>query len=274
MACTRMGLPWPEGEASLASELGKLHGFRRWCETPLIEMRVARPAAGGEPPIAPGPLGGGPSAEALFRPVRLHLACKLGRRWLCLNCFGVEEGGVAAFRRARCAGIAPIAEAHRALLNAVVRYGPSAGLTGASQVRLSALWAAAGSQASVFTLALPPERPLEPLLSSVMGRALLREPDLVNKLADGWCCGDGLAQAPEERLRLRGFAAVQPGRVGRACCLPRGGAGGAAGALALFCHWAGPAAWACGFSEQPFEGARGGWQPPGGPFAVDVGRRR
>jgi hypothetical protein len=33
MACRRMGLPWPEGEASLASELGKLHGFRRWCET-------------------------------------------------------------------------------------------------------------------------------------------------------------------------------------------------------------------------------------------------
>ena len=93
---------------------------------------------------------------------------------MCLNCFGVEEGGVAAFRRARCAGIAPIAEAHRALLNAVVRYGPSAGLTGVSQVRLTALWAAAGSQASVFTLALPPERPLEPLLSSVIGRALLR----------------------------------------------------------------------------------------------------
>ena len=92
---------------------------------------------------------------------------------MCLNCFGVEEGGVAAFRRARCAGIAPIAEAHRTLFNAVVRYGPSAGLSGAAQVRLSALWAAAGCQASGFTLALPPEQPVEPLGTSVIGRALL-----------------------------------------------------------------------------------------------------
>ena len=173
MACKRMGLPWPEGEASLAKEMGKLHGFRRWCETPLIEVRTARPAAEGSNPSAASTSGSGPPAEALFRPVRLHLACKLGRRWLCLNCCGVEEGGVAAFRRARCAGIAPIAEAHRALFNAVVRYGPSAGLTGAAQVRPSALWAAAGCQASVFTLALPPERPVEPLRTSVIGRALL-----------------------------------------------------------------------------------------------------
>ena len=43
MACKRLVLLWPEGEASLASELGKLHGFRRWCETSLIEMREARP---------------------------------------------------------------------------------------------------------------------------------------------------------------------------------------------------------------------------------------
>ena len=165
---------WPEGEASLARELGKLHGFRRWCETPLVELRAAHTARESDPSLVPGPGGGSPSVGGLFRPVRLHLACKLGRRWLCLNCFGVEVGGVEAFRRARCEGVAPVAEAPRALLTAVVRYGPSAGLTGASQVRLSALWAVAGCHAAVFTLALPPERPQVPLLSTVIGQALSR----------------------------------------------------------------------------------------------------
>ena len=106
-------------------------------------------------------------------PLRLHLACKLGRRWLCLNCFAVEEGGVAAFRRARCVGRAPTADAGRALFNAVVRYGPRAGLLGAAQTRLSELWAAAGCQVSVFTSAQPPERLTEPMRLSVIGRALL-----------------------------------------------------------------------------------------------------
>ena len=129
--------------------------------------------------------------------MRLHLAGKLGRRWLCLNCFGIEVGGVEAFRRARCEGVAPVAEAPRALLTAVVRYGPSAGLTGASEVRLSALRAVAGCHAAVFTLALPPERPQVPLLSR-----------------------------PPRQL---------------------------------------------GLSE---EGARGGFEPPGGPFAVGGGGRR
>ena len=173
MACKRGGLPWPEGETSLAKEMGKLHGFRRWCETPLIEVRAARAAAEGANPAAASAEGAGPPVEALLRPMRLHLACRLGRRWLCLNCFRVEDGGVAAFRRARCAGSAPIADAHRALFNAVVRYGPRAGLTGAAQVRLSELWAAAGCQVSVFTSIQPPERPAEPLRLSVIGRALL-----------------------------------------------------------------------------------------------------
>ena len=83
---------------------------------------------------------------------------------------------MAAFRRARCAGRAPVAEAHRVLLNAVVRYGPKAGLMGAAQTRLSELWAAAGCQVSVFASARPPERPAEALRLSVIGRALLGEP--------------------------------------------------------------------------------------------------
>ena len=226
MACKRMGLPWPEWEASLAKEMGKLHGFRRWCETPLIEVRTARPAAEGSNPSAASTSGSGPPAEALFRPVRLHLACKLGRRWLCLNCFGVEEGGVAAFRRARCAGIAPIAEAHRSLFNAVVRYGPRAGLTGAAQVRLSALWAAAGCQASVFTLARPPERPAEPLRMSVIGRALLcgqggavRNPKRGPGEAGnhplglsllGTAMGDEVEGTPKRRRSCVSFEASQP----------------------------------------------------------------
>ena len=173
MACKRGGLPWPEGEASLAREMGKLHGFRRWCETPLVEVRAVPAAAEGSIPADASAEVIGPPAGALLRPMRLHLACKLGRRWLCLNCFGVEVGGVAAFRRARCAGSAPIADAHRALLNAVVRYGPRAGLTGAAQARLSVLWAAAGCQVSVFAPAQPPERPAESLRLSVIGRALM-----------------------------------------------------------------------------------------------------
>ena len=145
---------------------------------------------------------------------------------MCLNCFGVEEGGVAAFRRARCAGIAPIAEAHRALFNAVVRYGPSAGLTGAAQVRLSALWAAAVCQASVFTLARPPERPAEPLRMSVIGRALLcgqggavRNPQRGPGEAGshplglsllGTAMGDEVEGTPKRRRSCVSFEASQP----------------------------------------------------------------
>ncbi len=50
-ACTRQGTAWPEGEASLARELGKLHGFRRWCEASLLELRVANPGGRGGAPL-------------------------------------------------------------------------------------------------------------------------------------------------------------------------------------------------------------------------------
>ena len=44
---------------------------------------------------------------------------------------------------------------------------------GAAQTRLSELWAAAGCQLSVFASAQPPERRVEPIRLSVIGRALL-----------------------------------------------------------------------------------------------------
>ena len=124
MACQKNGDPWPQGEASYASELGKVYGFRRWCEIPLVELRDGGPA---DEMAAPAGIGvGGEEGHAPHRlaPVRLHWACKLGRNWVCLNCFAVEHGGVATFRRARCAGRTAAGEAGRALLNAVVRYGP------------------------------------------------------------------------------------------------------------------------------------------------------
>ena len=135
----RFARSWPalgrvRREASLARELGKLHGFRRWCEASLVEVRAARPRQDEGAPSAPAPGGGGLSAEqgVLLRPARLHLACRLGRRWLCLNSFCMESGGVEAFRRARCDGAAQIAEAPKAVLTAAVRYGPGAGLAGAA----------------------------------------------------------------------------------------------------------------------------------------------
>ena len=77
---------------------------------------------------------GGMPAEprGVLMPARLHLAVRLGRRWLCLNCFCMESGGVEAFRRARCEGAALVAVAPRALLTAVVRYGPGAAMSGAA----------------------------------------------------------------------------------------------------------------------------------------------
>ena len=244
---------------------------------------MARPAAEGSNPAAASAAGSGPPAEALLRPVRLHLACKLGRRWLCLNCFGVEEGGVAAFRRARCAGSAPIAEAHRALFNAVVRYGPSAGLTGAAQVRLSALWAAAGCQVSVFTSAPPPERPAEPLRLSVIGRALLcgQEGAVRNPKR-------GPGEAGSHPLGLPSLGAaegvfVEGGVKRRRSCVslkaPRSDGQGVLGELAER-RVEGPVvlpglvACAGGQVELSGGGARGGCWPPGGPFSVGGGGRR
>jgi hypothetical protein len=175
MACKKAGVHWPEGEASLSREMGKLHGFRRWCETPLIEVRSAGAAAEGAPREAARGAGTGLPAEALLAPWRLHMACKLGRKWLCLNCFAVEESGVAAFRRARCEGRVPTEVAGRALLNAVVRYGPRAGLLGAAQTRLAELLGAAGCLVSAFAAVRPPEPLTEPLGLSVIGRALMGE---------------------------------------------------------------------------------------------------
>ena len=172
MACLKNGNPWPQGEASYASELGRLHGFRRWCETPLVELRAVCIASEGEPAFGAGFIGEVGPAHALLAPVRLHLACKLGRKWVCLNCFAVEDGGVATFRRARCAGRASIGDAGRALLNAVVRYGPRAGLMGAAQGRLAELWAAAGCQLSVLTPAVLPEPGVKILRLSAIGLAL------------------------------------------------------------------------------------------------------
>ena len=76
------GDPWPQGEASYANELGRLHGFRRWCETPLVELRAVL-----DPPVVNAPLGLGEAvgqgpAQPLLAPLRLHLACKLGRKWV------------------------------------------------------------------------------------------------------------------------------------------------------------------------------------------------
>ena len=85
-----------------------------------------------------------------LRPLRLHLACKLGRRWVCLNCFQLESGGVAAFRRARCEGATPIAEVPKALCALIVRYGAGAGLAGAAGARADALWAESGVPAAVL----------------------------------------------------------------------------------------------------------------------------
>jgi hypothetical protein len=173
MACRRAGEHWPEGEASLAKEMGKLYGFRRWCETPRIEVRTAGAAAEETPLEAVRAAGGRAPAEGLLAPWRPHLACKLGRKWLCLDCFAVEESGVAVFRRARCGGRVPAADASRAMLNAVVRYGPRAGLLGAGQARIAELWGVAGRPVSTFDSAGQPEHLKEPLGLSVIGRALL-----------------------------------------------------------------------------------------------------
>ena len=83
-ACQRDGAAWPEGEASLRQEIGKLVGFRRWCETasqvvqvPAEPAQPLRPPVEGGPLLPPGPLG----------PARFHLAAKLGRHWMCFNRF-------------------------------------------------------------------------------------------------------------------------------------------------------------------------------------------
>ena len=175
MACTRHGAAWPEGESSLAKELGKLHGFRRWCEAPSVVMRPINPLQeGGPPPDQPPGAGGMPVGPGdPLRPFRLHLACKLGRRWLCLNCFQMESGGVAAFRRARCEGAAPIADLPKALCALIVRYGAGAGLAGAAGARADALWAESGVPAAVLHCPVQPAAPLR-IQETAIGKALAR----------------------------------------------------------------------------------------------------
>ncbi len=63
--------------------------------------------------------------------------------------------------------------AGRTLLNAVVRYGPRAGLLGAAQGRLAELWAAAGCQLNVFAPAPSPEPDAKALKLSAIGLALV-----------------------------------------------------------------------------------------------------
>jgi hypothetical protein len=44
---TLAGQPWHEGEASMRAVLGRLRGYRRWCEhSAVAEASVAIPAAG------------------------------------------------------------------------------------------------------------------------------------------------------------------------------------------------------------------------------------
>ena len=83
------------------------------------------------------------------------------------------HGGVATFRRARCAGRTAAGEAGRALLNAVVRYGPAAGLLGAGQARLAGLWAAAGCQLSLLRPAASQGPAAAVVRLSAIGRALV-----------------------------------------------------------------------------------------------------
>jgi hypothetical protein len=59
------------------------------------------------------------------------------------------------------------------MLNAVVRYGPRAGLMGAAQGRLEELWAAAGCRLSAFAPAPAPEPEAQALRLSAVGLALM-----------------------------------------------------------------------------------------------------
>jgi hypothetical protein len=173
MACFKNGDPWPQGEASYASELGRVYGFRRWCEIPLVELRQDAPADELAAPAGMGVGGEEGHAPRHLAPARLHLACKLGRKWVCLNCFAVEHGGVAAFKRARCAGRTAAGVASRTLLNAVVRYGPAAGLIGAGQARLAELWATTGCQLSLLRPAASQGPGTAVVRLSAIGRALM-----------------------------------------------------------------------------------------------------
>ena len=129
------------------------------------------PGVGGGPSPGPAPSGARGLAQAGSAPFGVQARAPEAVSELFLR---GNRGGVEAFRRARCEGAAEVAEAPRAFLTAVVRYGPGAGLAGAAQARLCCLWAGAGAPATVLTNAVQQKRPHVPVLSTAIGRALAR----------------------------------------------------------------------------------------------------
>ena len=179
--CTLNGEPWPAGERSLRTEMGRLHGFRRWCEASSVTVALAAAGGGGQegPPALPGPPGPvvvheqgaqGDGRQGVLDPVRFHLDVKLGRQWWCLLCFCSAEGGVAAFRRERCIGAGVGAVAPAPFRRAVTLFGPWAGLRGPAQARVAELLQAFGAAAP--EVRLPASSP-PGLSTTVIGRALL-----------------------------------------------------------------------------------------------------
>ena len=138
--CQRNGEVWLQGEASLRNEMGRLHGFRRWCEASTVHVAeegqagAAAQAAGAAAPASQREV-----AVGVLAPVRFHQVVKLGRTWWCLQCFHVAEAGVGAFRRDRCLGAASLEAAPAHLCSAVKLFGPWAGLKGPAQARLALL---------------------------------------------------------------------------------------------------------------------------------------
>ena len=228
MACKINGEPWTHGEASYACELGKVHGFRRWCETPLVELRDGGPAEEMAPHDGGGDGGETGHAPHLLAPVRLHLTCKLGRKWVCLNCFAVEHGGVATFRRARCAGRSAVRDAGRGLLNAVVRYGPTAGLLGAGQARLAVLWAAAGCQLSLLRPAATQRPEAASLRLSAIGRALANAADAAAAATPKGASGHTTPKAAATAAPRGASGSTTPSAATGAAPGSHGGCGGAA----------------------------------------------
>ena len=85
-----------------------------------------------EPAILPHQLAvaGPPAPPGLLVPARFHQAAKLGRHWLCLNCFATPQVGVGTFRRVRCNGPSPAGELPAAQLHSMRLWGHWAALQG------------------------------------------------------------------------------------------------------------------------------------------------
>ncbi len=148
--CTLAGQPWPEGEASMRREIGRLQGFRKWCEFvqdpgepvgvwPVPGGQLGQPP-GQECPLPPQaePLRQEPSM-ALLAPVRFHLSTKLGRYWFCLHCFEKPGASLVTFQKARCAGVRPAHEVPLALKRLAVLWGPWATFGSGASARLGEL---------------------------------------------------------------------------------------------------------------------------------------